>query len=52
MDERIHFILNEKCHFQCAFDDNLRVTHIFIKQIYRAPVPKDFRVEDHSRING
>jgi hypothetical protein len=27
---------HQKCHFQCAFDDNLSVTHIFIKQIFRA----------------
>jgi hypothetical protein len=25
-----------KCHFQCAFDNNLSVTHVFIKQIFRA----------------
>jgi hypothetical protein len=25
-----------KCHFQYAFDDNLSITHIFIKQIFRA----------------
>jgi hypothetical protein len=25
-----------KCHFQNAFDDNLSVTHVFIKQIFRA----------------
>jgi hypothetical protein len=25
-----------KCHFQYAFYDNLSVTHVFIKQIFRA----------------
>jgi hypothetical protein len=25
-----------KCVFQYAFDDNLSVTHVFIKQIFRA----------------
>jgi hypothetical protein len=25
-----------KCHFQAAFDDNLSVAHVFIKQIFRA----------------
>jgi hypothetical protein len=25
-----------KCHFQYAYDDNLSVTHVFIKQIFRA----------------
>jgi hypothetical protein len=25
-----------KCHFKYAFDDNLSVTHVFIKQIFRA----------------
>jgi hypothetical protein len=25
-----------KCLFQYAFDDNLSVTHVFIKQIFRA----------------
>jgi hypothetical protein len=27
---------HNKCHFQFAFDDNLSVTHAFIKQIFRA----------------
>jgi hypothetical protein len=30
---------HEKCHFQDAFDDNLSVTHVFIKQIFRAVEP-------------
>jgi hypothetical protein len=25
-----------KCHFQYAFDENSSVTHVFIKQIFRA----------------
>jgi hypothetical protein len=28
-----------KCNFQYAFDDNLSVTHVFIKQIFRAVAP-------------
>jgi hypothetical protein len=28
--------LHYKCHFQYAFDDNLSVNHVFIKQIFRA----------------
>jgi hypothetical protein len=27
---------HEKCHFQYAFDDNLSITNVFIKQIFRA----------------
>jgi hypothetical protein len=26
-----------KCHFQCAFNDSLSVTHVFIQKIFRAP---------------
>jgi hypothetical protein len=25
-----------KCHFQCAFDDNVGAIHVFIKKIFRA----------------
>jgi hypothetical protein len=27
---------HKKCNFQYAFDDNLSVTHVFIKQTFRA----------------
>jgi hypothetical protein len=27
---------HQKCHFQYAFDDNLSVTNVLIKQIFRA----------------
>jgi hypothetical protein len=29
-------VFNKKCYFQYAFDDNLSVTNVFIKQIFRA----------------
>jgi hypothetical protein len=39
-----------KCHFQYALDDNLSVTHAFIKQIFRAiqlaPPPPHRAVEE------
>jgi hypothetical protein len=28
--------VHSNCHFQYAFDDNLSVTHVFIRQIFRA----------------
>jgi hypothetical protein len=31
-----------KCHFQYGFDDNLRVTHIFIKQILAVELAPPF----------
>jgi hypothetical protein len=35
-----NFLVSEvfikKCHFQYVFDDNLSVTHVFIKKIFRA----------------
>jgi hypothetical protein len=42
-----------KCHFHYAFDDNLSVTHIFIKQIFRAvEVEPPFPLPQHGCAGG
>jgi hypothetical protein len=43
-------VFHDKCHFQYAFDDNLIVTHVFVKQIFWAveiapPSPSPHRAE-------
>jgi hypothetical protein len=41
------------CHFQYAFDDNLSVTHVFIKQIFRAvELSPPFHLPLHRAVQG
>jgi hypothetical protein len=30
-------VFNKNVNFQCAFDENLSLTHVFIQQIFRVP---------------
>jgi hypothetical protein len=32
-------VRNKKCHFQCAFDDNISATYFFTKQICKESTP-------------
>jgi hypothetical protein len=43
-----------KRHFDCAFDDNLSVIHVFIKQIFRAAekAPPSPDTHTHSTVQG
>jgi hypothetical protein len=41
-----------KCHFQYAFDDNLSVTRVFIKQIFRAVEAAPPPLSPHRAVQG